>query len=88
MENKKIKHISFYSGLIETLERQLSVEVEGTGELAGLENGSLTDITPYRVPGRSTFRGRLLAFVRRREPGKIYVRISAEDCNTTVALGG
>lgn len=69
-------------------ERQLSVEVEGTGELAGLENGSLTDITPYRVPGRSTFRGRLLAFVRRREPGKIYVRISAEDCNTTVALGG
>ena len=69
-------------------ERILTVEVEGAGELAGLENGNLADITPYRDNSRSTFRGRLLAFVRRRKPGEIRVKISMEDCCVVKCLGG
>ena len=68
-------------------EWQLSVEVEGAGELAGLENGSLTDTTPYSAGSRYTCQGRLLAFVRRRRQGEIHVTISAEDCHAAVRLG-
>ena len=65
----------------------MSVEVEGAGELAGLENGNLTDTTPYSSRSRFTCRGRLLAFVRRSKQGKIHVRISTEDCSAAVELG-
>lgn len=61
-------------------ERVLTVETAGAGELAGLESGSLTDTTPYSSHSRSTCRGRLLAFVRRRERGEIDVKITARDC--------
>ena len=44
-------------------ERTVTVEVEG-GELLGLENGDLTDSTPYAANGRSTLHGRLIVFVR------------------------
>jgi len=68
-------------------ERILSVEVDGAGESAGLENGNLADVTPYSADSRSTFRGRLLAFVRRRKPGEIRVKLSMEGFGTTVHLG-
>ena len=60
-------------------ERTLAVEVDGAGVLAGLENGNLADVTPYRESSRATFRGRLLAYVRRTASGEIAVRISMVD---------
>lgn len=69
-------------------ERQLSVDVEGAGKLAGLENGCLTDTTPYSACCRSTCQGRLLAYVRREKQGEIRVRISGNDSCVAVKLGG
>lgn len=66
-------------------EKLLTVKVEGSGQLAGLENGNLGDVTPYCQNSRSTFGGRLLAFVRRIGEGEITVKIfmegeAASDC--------
>lgn len=64
---------------VEWQERILTVEVTGAGELAGLESGNLADVTPYSAQSRSTFHGRLLAFVRRRVRGAIQVKVSGID---------
>ena len=47
--------------------------------LAGLESGNLADVTPYSQNSRTTFRGRLLAFVRRNGQGEIVVKIAMEE---------
>ena len=60
-------------------ERLLTVTVEGAGALAGLESGNLADVTPYSQNSRTTFRGRLLAFVRRSGQGEIVVKIAMEE---------
>lgn len=46
-------------------DRMVTVSVDGPGQLAGLESGNLADVTPYSSNSRATFRGRLLAFIRR-----------------------
>lgn len=60
-------------------ERLVTVTVEGAGALAGLESGDLADVTPYSQNSRTTFRGRLLAFVRRSWQGEIMVKIAMEE---------
>ncbi|WP_210418496.1 glycoside hydrolase family 2 TIM barrel-domain containing protein [Agromyces intestinalis] len=55
-------------------ERIVTADVEG-GELLGLENGDLGDVTPYRAPWRRTLDGRLIVYVRPR--GRATVRLSA-----------
>lgn len=60
-------------------ERLLTVTVEGAGALAGLESGNLADVTPYSQNSRTTFRGRLLAFVRRSGQGEIVVKIAMKE---------
>lgn len=75
-------------------ERVLTAKVEGNGELAGLESGNLEDVTPYCQDSRSTFGGRLLAFVRRLGEGEIKVKVFMEGASAqesspagTVVLG-
>lgn len=67
-------------------EKALAVQVEGDGRLAGLENGNLGDVTPYCQDSRSTFNGRLLAFVRRTGRGEIRIRVlsAGEDSRDQV----
>lgn len=60
-------------------EKQISVLVSGAGSLAGLESGSLSDVTPYSQNSRNTYMGRLLVFVRRDGEGPIRVKLSDED---------
>lgn len=55
-------------------ERDVSAEVEG-GELLGLENGDLSDNTPYSTRQRRTLDGRVIVFVR--PDGPTTVRLSA-----------
>ncbi len=59
-------------------ERKLTVAVEGAGCLAGLESGNLSDVTPCNSPEKTTFRGRLTAFIRRAGAGEITVAVSME----------
>jgi beta-galactosidase len=53
---------------------EISVEAEG-GTLLGLENGDLSDNTPYRTSRRRTLDGRLIVFVR--STGATTVRLRA-----------
>ena len=57
-------------------ERDISAEVEG-GELLGIENGDLSDNTPYATQQRRTHDGRLVVFVR--ADGAATVRLRASD---------
>lgn len=56
-------------------DRFINVSVCG-GELLGIENGDITDLTPYHSSSRSTYDGRLIAFVR-----------ADENIETKVTLG-
>jgi hypothetical protein len=48
----------------------VTAEVEG-GELLGLENGDLSDNTPYTARGRRTLEGRVIVFVRASGPATV-----------------
>lgn len=69
-------------------EKVLAVKVEGDGQLAGLESGNLADVTPYGQDSRATFRGRLLAFVRRTGRGEIRIKIAMEGEILRMSLPG
>jgi beta-galactosidase/beta-glucuronidase len=43
----------------------LHIEIEGAGELLGLENGDLSDVTEYTANYRKAYEGRLIIYVRK-----------------------
>jgi beta-galactosidase len=49
---------------INSTETEVQVKIAGSGTLMGLENGNIQDLTPYSSAKRSTFQGRLKAYVR------------------------
>jgi beta-galactosidase/beta-glucuronidase len=53
-------------------ERLVSVSVDA-GEVLGLENGDLSDNTPYAARQRRTFEGRLVVFVRADGPARLRI---------------
>lgn len=60
-------------------ERNLQVEIEGEGTLLGVDNGNLSDNTPYFEPVRDTYHGKLMIYVRStNKSGSIRVRITDE----------
>ena len=56
---------------------KVTVEVTGAAELAGLDNGSSPDHTPYTSATRAAFSGRLVAIVRPTGAGEVTVRATA-----------
>ncbi|MCI7791431.1 MAG: DUF4982 domain-containing protein [Lachnospiraceae bacterium] len=60
-------------------DKNIQVEVSGSGILAGMENGDLSDNTPYAKPKRKTLDGRLVVYVKRTGNDPIKVVLSAED---------
>lgn len=46
-------------------DRILDFEITGDGEIIGLENGKPDDLTCYAEKYRSTYRGRMIAYIRR-----------------------
>ncbi|GAT71955.1 beta-galactosidase [Microbacterium sp. HM58-2] len=63
----------------------VEASVEG-GELLGLENGDLADVTPYALPRRRTLDARLIVFVR--AAGEASVRLRAAGLeDALVAIG-
>lgn len=59
-------------------DKNIQVEVSGSGILAGIENGDLSDNTPYAKPERKTLDGRLVVYVKRTGNDPIKVVLSAE----------
>ncbi len=56
-------------------EKDILVQVRGAGELAGIDNGDLSDLTPYTSDHRKTLDGRLVIYVRRVAAGDIDVSV-------------
>lgn len=46
-------------------DREVRVQVQGDGCLAGIDNGDLADVTPFGSGSRKTYRGDLAVYVRR-----------------------
>lgn len=59
-------------------DQNIQAEVTGGGILAGMENGNLSDNTPYGKPERKTLDGRLVVYVKRTGLEQIKVILSAE----------
>ena len=57
------------------LEKDILVQVGGAGELAGIDNGNLSDLTPYTSDHRETFEGKLVLYIRRLSIGDISVSV-------------
>jgi beta-galactosidase len=66
------------SNIVSHTDRIIEVAIAGPAELVGLENGNTTDLTPYYTAQRSTFLGRLKAYVRS-ENGSSVVRLTCAD---------
>ncbi len=56
----------------------IRISVSGRGELAGLDNGDLADVTPYTLGERKTFQGMLAGYIRRTGNGKITIKIESD----------
>jgi len=58
---------------------KVKFEISGQGKLAGVGNGSPTDLASFQQPERKTFQGVCLAIVRpETTPGKINIKATAE----------
>ena len=56
-------------------DREVRVQVQGDGCLAGIDNGDLADVTPFGSGSRKTYRGDLAVYVRRTGAEDISVHI-------------
>lgn len=56
----------------------VELHILGDGELVGLENGNLSDCTPYHEKRRKTYSGQLIGYVRRIGNGMISVEAKAD----------
>ncbi|MDE5932981.1 MAG: hypothetical protein K2H40_10955 [Lachnospiraceae bacterium] len=62
-------------------DKVVSVQVQGDGRLAGIDNGDLADVTPFSSDSRKTYRGDLAVYVHRTGTGDIraFLRMSGEE---------
>ena len=56
-------------------DQEIKVQVQGAGELIGIDNGDLADIKPFSANSRKTFQGKLIVYVRRIEKGDILISL-------------
>lgn len=54
-------------------DQEVKVQIQGDGQLAGIDNGDLADVTPFSSERRKTCRGDLAVYVRRTGKGGIRV---------------
>ncbi len=66
-------------------ERLVSVSVSGDGDMAGIDNGDLSDTTDLTSSSRRTYEGNAVAYIRRTDKGEIRVKI-CDDAGDEVTL--
>ncbi|MCD7884332.1 MAG: DUF4982 domain-containing protein [Lachnospiraceae bacterium] len=71
--------------LVSNDDQMIYAETEG-GQLLGLENGDLADLTSYTEPRRRTHNGRLILYVRSRAGESVTVKVNCEKLEQTVSL--
>lgn len=72
-------------------DREVRVQIQGAGRLAGMDNGDLADVTPFTADRKKTYRGELVVYVKRTEPGEVRAVLSYESggetgCSQTMVL--
>lgn len=65
-------------------DKEYRVEVTGAGELAGIDNGDLSDNTSFSSDTRKCYEGNLAIYVRRLRKGEIGVRVIDAVCKSVV----
>lgn len=65
-------------------DKEYRVEVTGAGELAGIDNGDLSDNTSFSSDTRKCYEGSLAIYVRRLRKGEIGVRVIDATCKSVV----
>lgn len=65
-------------------DREVKVQVQGDGQLAGIDNGDLSDVTPYASERRKTYKGDMAVYVKRtgREEIQVFMELSLGDGRT------
>lgn len=67
-------HLKDRNGQKVTLDdREVKVQVQGDGRLAGIDNGNLADVTPFGSESRRTYQGDLAVYVRRTGEGDVSI---------------
>ena len=67
-------------------DREVKVQIQGAGRLAGIDSGNLADVTPLSTECRRTCGGNLVAYVQRTGQGSIQVsmelmsEVAEEEC--------
>lgn len=74
-------------------DKEVMVQVQGEGMLAGIDNGDLADVTPFSSGSRKTYRGDMAVYVRRTGTGDIRVFLRMSDAGESgecveVVIGG
>ncbi len=67
-------------------ETDIYVQVSGAGELAGIDNGDLSDLTSYTADHRRTYHGNAIVYVRRTGDGPIRVMIGDAENRAQISL--
>lgn len=65
-------------------DREVKVQVQGDGQLAGIDNGNLSDVTPYASERRKTYKGDMAVYVKRtgQEEIRVFMELSLGDGRT------
>ena len=75
--------------LVPNSDRLVTIEIEGPGTVAGMDNGNLRCLEPYKTNQHSTYWGKCLAVIQStRELGRIKVTVKAEGLpDVSVEIG-
>lgn len=66
-------HLSYFAADL------IKFDIEGPGEILGIENGNPADLEPYCSRERKVYNGKLLVYIRSTlEKGKVSLRVAAE----------
>lgn len=57
----------------------IKAQVTGSGMLLGIDNGNLSDLTPYASNERKCYQGKAVIYVRREKPGDIALVIDGQE---------
>lgn len=81
-------HIEDSKGnLVYLADNFIKLNIEGPGEIIGIENGDPKDLEPYSSPSRKMYKGRQLVYVRTTTvPGTIIVTAAGEGLQTAKVM--
>lgn len=73
-------------------DKEIKVQIQGDGQLAGMDSGDLADVTPFSSDSRKTYKGDMTMYVRRtgREDIRVFLKlcVDGKEVESTCVLPG